>query len=325
MQKYDPLTFILDIGGSYEMLTRKFGGTFFQMRMDSSGFRINPFALPNTFANRQFLFSFVQVLIASDGYRMPSRDVTDLAARIDELQECPTGARRLSSLARMLRKEPREQLHKWVAGGQFGALFDNADDTLELSSFQTFEFAGMDEYPSLIEPLLFYVLYRITNAVENPAILAKLKVGVIDEAWKFFRQKTTRDYIVAAVKTWPKHNGSMIIATQSSADLSQDEDLAKIVIETCHTKYFLTNPGMDRAIYRELFGLNETETDRIARLIPKREMLMKRPDGANVLTLEVDAKSRWLYATDPMSVARRRDAIETHGFESGLELLAKEG
>ncbi len=45
VQKYDPLTFIFDLGGSYETVTRAFGGTYLNVGMKNPGFTINPFSL----------------------------------------------------------------------------------------------------------------------------------------------------------------------------------------------------------------------------------------------------------------------------------------
>jgi hypothetical protein len=39
--------------------------------------------------------------------------------------------------------ELKERLHRWTRGGQYGFLFDNAEDTLSFSRFQTFNFARL--------------------------------------------------------------------------------------------------------------------------------------------------------------------------------------
>ena len=62
-QKYDPLTFIFDLGGSYETLTRVFGGTYLNVGLKNPGFTINPFSLDPTHENLNFLYLFLRVLI----------------------------------------------------------------------------------------------------------------------------------------------------------------------------------------------------------------------------------------------------------------------
>ena len=118
---------------------------------------------------------------------------------------------------------------------------------------------------------------------------------MLDEAWRFFRDATIRTYVSEALKTWRKHNACVLLATQSSEDLERSE-LLRVAIESCPTKIFLANPNIDRASYRTLFHLTETEAERIATLVPRRELLLKRPDVSKVLMLEVDPDTTELFA-----------------------------
>ena len=46
LQKYEPYTFIFDLGGSFGSLTRLFGGSYIRAGIECHDFKINPFALP---------------------------------------------------------------------------------------------------------------------------------------------------------------------------------------------------------------------------------------------------------------------------------------
>ena len=60
--------------------------------------------------------------------------------------------------------------------------------------------------------------------------------------------------------------------------------------------------------------------------LPKNEqILVKRPDMAKVVNLNVDPKDYWLYTSSPYDRERRRQAFERYGFEEGLEILAQSG
>jgi type IV secretory pathway VirB4 component len=128
-------------------------------------------------------------------------------------------------------------------------------------------------------------------------------------------------YVVEALKTWRKHNAAMILSTQSLDELKRS-DILDVIIESCATKIFLSNPDMDRDLYRRHFHLNETEVELISGLIPKKQFLIKTPELAKVVSLSVDPKSYWLYTNDPYDNQRRKEAFETYGFEKGLEVLA---
>jgi type IV secretory pathway VirB4 component len=61
-QAYAPYTVIFDIGGSSRALTYEYGGSYLHVGRESA-FTINPFVLPPTAENLEFLFSFVRVLL----------------------------------------------------------------------------------------------------------------------------------------------------------------------------------------------------------------------------------------------------------------------
>lgn len=254
-QKYEPLTFIFDLGSSYETLTRVFGGTYLNVGMKNPGFTINPFSLPATDENWNFLFLFLRVLIESGGrYELTTEDEKTLFASIERAYKLPTEIRTLTNVASIL-GPLGERLHRWTQAGQFGHFFDNIEDTLAFSRFQTFNFDGWSEYPDVLEPLLFYVLQRASSEIEKLANTATFKMFVIDEAWMFLKNKTIRDWIVRGEKTWRKKNAAMILATQSVVELAAS-DLLHIVNESCPTKIFLANPNIDRKLYGEIFQLN---------------------------------------------------------------------
>ena len=323
LQKYDPYTFIFDLGGSFRSITQLFGGAYLKVSAERAEFTINPFSLEPTRENLNFLFSLLKVLAEGRGVSPLSQaEEKDLYAQIQNLYVLPANLRTLSVLVNTLQKSLAGRLEKWVRGGQYEQIFDNEKDTLTLSRFQCFDFEGMDRYPELIEPLLFYILHRANAFIYSAEAVTTFKAFFIDEAWRFFGHPTIRTYIVEALKTWRKKNGAMILSTQSLDELDKSE-IVNIVIESCATKIFLANPDMDRELYRNTFHLNDNEIEMISALVPKRQALVKRPDLAKVVNLEVDEKSYWLYTSDPSESFKREQTFREHGFEKGLEILAR--
>jgi type IV secretion system protein TrbE len=321
LQKYDPYTFIFDLGGSFESLTRLFGGSYLRVGLESSEFTINPFCLAPTKANLDFLALFVKVLLGSSmGTLDPSTD-RELYEQIENLYSLDPALRTLDVLANTLPRQLTYALAKWMRGGQFGFLFDNPQDTISFSRFQCFDFQQMSRYPELLEPLLFYILHRTNEVIANRDISSVFKAFFIDEAWVFLRNPSIQRYVIEALKTWRKHNAAMILSTQSLDELKRSE-LLDVIVETCATKIFLANPDMDQDLYRRQFHLNDTEVDLIAGLIPKQQFLLKTPDLAKVANLHVDRRSYWLYTNDPYDNQRRKEAFDAYGFEKGLDVLA---
>jgi type IV secretion/conjugal transfer VirB4 family ATPase len=321
-QKYRPQTYIFDIGGSFQSLTEIFGGTYLNVGQESRDFTINPFSLPESKENLQFLFSFFRVLIEGNDkrYKLDFKEERKLWEAIERMYVVAPEQRTLSTFSQII-GELKDRLHRWTKEGQYGFLFDNVEDTLSFSKFQTFNFAGWGDAPEVLEPLLFYVLHRASNEIADPAKLATFKTFLLDEAWLFIKNETIRSYIVAAQKTWRKHNAAMILATQSIKELEESGMLA-IVAESCPTKIFLANPEMNREVYREAFHLNDTEIDIIADLIPPGEMLIRKAQSSKKVRLNVDSVSYWIATNNARDNLLKREAFAQYGIAEGVRQLA---
>ena len=111
-----------------------------------------------------------------------------------------------------------------------------------------------------------------------------------------------------------------VLATQSAVDVTGTAG-AEALLESMPTKLFLANPDLPETA-GEMFRLNDREVELVRELIPKREIYLRRPDSAGVLRLEVDAESYWLYTSSPREAQERAKAVEQHGLEKAIELLA---
>lgn len=322
-QKYNPLTFVFDLGASYQMLTHSFGGTYLNVGLKDPGFSINPFSLEPTHENQNFLYLFLRVLIEAGGrYDLTPEDEKALFAGIERVYKLPREIRTLTNFASII-GPLGERLHRWVQSGQFGYLFDNIDDTLTFLRFQTFNFNGWDKYPDVLEPMLFYLLHRAASEIEKRENIATFKLFVIDEAWIFFKRQIIHDWVMRAEKTWRKLNASMILTTQSMIELVSN-NLLHLVNESCPSRIFLANPGIDRKLYAEAFHLNDTDLELLESLVPKRDLLFKQPQYAKKLRLSVDPLSYWMATNTPRDNIRRQEYLTRFGPEQGLLRLVQD-
>lgn len=320
-QKYEPRTVIFDLGHSYRRLASLLGGSYLELGLHQE-VTINPFALESSPENLHFQHAFVRLLLEDrDGHRLSEAEDRELYDAIENLYVLDREQRRLFTVANMLPRILAARLSKWVGDGRYAGVFDHVDDTLSVETFQVFDFEAMRAYPELLEAFLFYVLHRVDSEVHCAEETTRLKVCVMDEAWRFIQHDRLRAYVQNALKTWRKYNGAMVLATQAIDDFAS-ADLLRTVVESCPTKLLLANPALDRVQYAELFQLNETELDLLAELLPRRQMLLKRPDVAKVLNLEVDPRSYWIYTNTPGDNERAAAAIQEHGFSAGLDRLA---
>src|SRR5258707_1826570 len=202
LQKYDPQTFIFDLGGSFENITHLFDGSYVRVGLESQDFRINPFSLPPTKDNLDFLALFLKVLIqASGSAELDPATERDLYQQIENVYALDPSLRTLGVLANTLRQDLAGRLAKWVRGGQFGFVFDNDDDTISFSRFQCFDFQRMSQYAEILEPLLFYILHRANAVITDRQLTATFKAFFIDEAWVFLRHPNIQRHVVEAFRT----------------------------------------------------------------------------------------------------------------------------
>jgi type IV secretion system protein VirB4 len=320
-QQFDPFTIVLDLGHSYRKLTELLHGRYVELGLRQNAVTINPFSLDPTPEHLHFLHAFVRVLLeGDDGYRLSDAEDREVYEAVENLYALQRSQRRLFTVANLLPRGLAARMQKWVDGGRYADLFDNVEDTLTFDRLQVFDFEAMRSFPTLLEPLLFYVLHRVNERVLGDDA-SRLTLCVMDEAWRLIQHPTLRAYVQEALKTWRKRNAAMVLSTQAVEDFAS-VDLLRTVVEGCPTKLLLANPALDRSKYAEFFQLNEMELDLLAALAPRSQLLLKRPQLTKVLTLSVDPKSYWIYTNTPIDNQRVAAVLKEQGLEAGLDRLA---
>ena len=324
--QYDPRVLILDLGGSYRWLTQFLGGGYLELAAENGGeasaFKLRPFSLPRGERTFQFLTSWVSRLLRLGGWTQSSEDPTEIRKRIEDMYAFPPERRTLTNLVHSLPRKMWPAMSRWHGDGAWGRIFDNpAGEQLALQDWQVIDLAGAAEHEDLCEAALFYLLERLRLALDDPTEVSRVKLMVVDEAWRYLKDPAVMTYLAEAAKTWRKRNAALVMATQSVTDVTGTPGAAAL-LESMPTKIFLANPDFPEAAAKT-FRLNEAEFQQIRSLIPKREMYLRRPTSAAVVRLEVDPESYWLYTSSPRDSALRAEAIQKYGLEEALKRLAR--
>lgn len=317
-QKYNGYTFVFDIGGSFEENAKHFGGTVLKLTLEKQSFHINPLSLTDTPDNRKFLLNFLKLLMGADD-SWSHLEENQLSELIDGMHKQYAGSPllRLRTLYALLPAHLKPRLSKWVEGGPYGTLFDHPTDTLTFSQFVVFDMQGVEEHADIVQPLLYWLFYRIQSVITDPALAGVFKLIAIDELWKYLQNSEVAQFVNMAIKTGRKHLLGVLLMTQSAGDLGPQTELVR---DNCKMTMFLANPNIDRARYAQIFDLNARELDLLATL-RTREVLLKTPDYSKILKLNLDPKSYWRFTTSGLERLKRRQAVEKHG-ERAIELLA---
>ena len=322
--QYGPRVLILDLGGSYRALTQFVGGSYLEV-VPEEAIPLRPFSLEPGERTFQFLTAWVLRLLRIGGWGESSGDLSELRARIEDLYALPADRRSLGNLVRSLPKKMWPALSRWHGAGTWGKWFDNppADDggeDLQVADWQVIDLAGAAEQEDWCEAALFYLLERMRAEIEDPKELTRLKLMVVDEAWRYLKDPLVLGRLTEAARTWRKRNAALVVATQSVTDITTTPGAAPL-LESMPTKLFLANPDFP-ASGQTTFDLSDDELRLIKKMQPKLELFVRRPSTAAVLRLNVDPESYWLYTSSATEAKRRAEAVEQYGLEGAIMRLA---
>lgn len=275
-------TFIVDVGGSYRGLTKKYGGTYVSVSLTDRNFRINPFRQAYSPANVNAIKQLIFCFLANEKYEPSSDERQEIHDAVHEVYALSESRRRLGKIS--LRRDLTKALHLWINDGPLAHVFDNEQDDLQASRFSTWDYTNLEEAPEVLAPLMFYQFHFVSNVVRDPSLAGVPKALWCDEGWRFGGGLMI-DLIRAAAKTWRKHNAWVVFATQDEIDM-RTSGLLEVLNSACHTKIFLPNPSADLDVMGATFKLTERERELLGEM-KTGELLVKTPHDSHRLRLRL--------------------------------------
>ena len=325
-QRYKPRVAVLDLGGAYRHVTEMLGGGYLRLDGDAGGSSLRPFSLPKNERTFAFLTGWIMRLLRLGGYQPTADDGGEIQKLIVDLYGLGLNQRRMSALVATLPPRMKAAMTRWTSAGQWGRIFDAAGKGGDLAGtdWQVVDLSGASEHPDLVSAALSYCLERLRLELERPDEIARLKIMVVDEAWKFLAEPSTADYMAEAARTWRKRNAALILATQSPSDVVSGA-ASGALIESIPNRLFLSNSDLSDEVAAQL-QLSKAEAAVIRGLLPKREMYARGAETSEVLSLNVDRRSYWLFTSNPQESERRAEVIQRTGdLRAAIEELASGG
>ncbi|MEN9392186.1 MAG: hypothetical protein RJB02_990 [Pseudomonadota bacterium] len=307
-QKFSPRTILFDKDRGAEVFVRGIGGVYSRISAgEPSGF--NPLALEDTPINRAFLRDWLGVLLAAEG----PEEQAIIAAAVDAAYINDPSLRRLTNFRELLsgrrRPEPGDlasRLEAWMSDGEYGWLFDNEADRLDLSSKTLgFDMTALLETPRLRTPTMMYLFHRIEERLDGQPTLI-----LIDEGWKALDDEVFAARIRDWLKTLRKRNALVGFATQSARD-ALDSKISSALVEQTATMIFMPNARARSEDYCDGFGLTEHELE-VIRTLPahSRCFLIRQPNASVVVRLDLSGMPEILtILSGRESIVRRLDGI----------------
>ncbi len=325
--RYSPRIAILDLGGAYRHLTALLGGSYLRLDGEVGSAALRPFSMKKSKRTLLFLTGWIGRLLQLGGYEASGEDTTEIQSRLEDLYNLAQSKRRMSGLVETLPARMKPAMTRWTQGGQWGRVFDPAPGTkggIGSGDWQVIDLSGAAEHPDLVSAALTYCLEKLRLQIESDDEIGRLKLLVVDEAWKFLAEPATANYLAEAARTWRKRNAALVLATQSVADVVGGAASAAL-IESMPNRLYLSNRDLSDEAAAGL-QLTKAEAELIRGLLPKREMYACNAAGAEVLTLAVDRRSYWLYTSNPRESEKRAEALKRTGdLRTAIEELARGG
>lgn len=183
-RKFNYTGIVFDKDRGMQVTVMAMGGKYFPLRLGvNTGW--NYLQLPVTASNVAFMATMTKLLGANGEEAPTASEQKQIAMAVNQLVEhIDLEDRCLSNLINFLPAAPspegqlslKERLKRWCAGGEYGWLFDNPKDELDLAANNLFGFdltEYLDEGP-IRDAAITYLLYRTDQMMDGRRIASSL-------------------------------------------------------------------------------------------------------------------------------------------------------
>lgn len=281
-----PTIFFFDKDRGAEIFVRACGGNYLALESGKpTGF--NPFHCERTEENVQFLGDLMKVLGGKALYT--AREEEEIFRAVENMLDTPQHLRSMTNFQKSLPNMGDDglfsRLRKWTTGNSLGWVFDNPEDTIDLSRANIigFDYTDIIDNPEVRVPVINYLLHRLEALIDGRPL-----IYVMDEFWKILDGKGgLKEFAKNKQKTIRKQNGLGIFATQSPED-ALASDIAASLIEQTATMILLPNPNASKDDYMDGLKLTEAEYQVVVSLDERsRCFLVKQGHAASVCQLNL--------------------------------------
>ena len=328
--------FFFDRNKGAEIFTLAVGGKYITMNgkdknetavEQSFHTHLNPLKMQDSAVNRAFLRRWFSIISNQNDVASADEIARAVAVNFDYLSERDRMLKNLWESCFSSAGNMRPALKKWVDPLQYGYMFNEKEDTLDLNArLTTFDFTDILQDEVLAPAVISYILHRInttTVAGGNPSLI------MIDETAPMLENKMFRDNFIAGLQEGRKNRQAYMVAFQR-ANVLDKLGIGDVVRGQAQTVMFFRNPGADANDY-EKWNLNPLEMAFIqGKAYPnlKRAVLLMRPvtNESVILNTELGGLGNLLrlFESGRSSVLLAEDLYKMYGSNFVAEYLKKQ-
>ena len=295
-ERFNPAMFIMDLDRGMEIFVRAIGGTYFSLEAGQPT-GLNPFQLPNTPANREFLYSLVGICGEDENGKLTATEEKEIQFAVDTVLELDFDNRNFSHLLQSIpirtdENSLRVRLSKWCRSenGRFAWCLDNPENKFNPEDFFR---VGIDltdilktDYPPTA-PVLAYLFHLRELMMKMIAEQNGIMATVVEEFWYAARYEVLQEKILKMLKADRKLGGWLILVSQSPEDAINCPIFAAIIQQT-PTKIFLPNPDAEYEGSYQRCGITSKEYEELMTLSKEsRTFLIKQSKQSAFATLDL--------------------------------------
>jgi type IV secretion system protein VirB4 len=320
--------FTLASGGKYITMQGKEKNTAGNKVEQSFLTHLNPLKMPDTVANRAFLRRWFSIISGQNDTISADEIARAVSVNFDYLSDNDRLLKNLWESCFSSSGNMRPALKKWVDPLQYGEIFNETSDTLDLQSrLTTFDFTEILQDEVLAPAVISYILHRINNITVsggNPSLI------MIDETAPMLENKMFRDNFIAGLQEGRKNRQAYMAAFQR-ANVLDKLGIGDVVRGQAQTVLFFRNPAADANDYAH-WNLNPLEMAFIqGKAYPnlKRALLLSRPVTGESVILNTELGGLGnllrLFESGRSSVLLAEELYKMYGNNFVDEYLKKQG
>lgn len=294
--RFKPHLFVLDLDRGMEIFIRAIGGSYFALEANMPT-GLNPFQLPDTSTNREFLYELVGICGQDSDGKISAAEEKQIQFAVDALMTLDISMRHFSHLLQQIpmSNDPnslRARLSKWCRSenGRFSWCLDNPSNQFDPTAFWRIGFDLTDvlkENYAPTAPILAYMFHLRELMMDNVAQENGILATIIEEFWWPARFKVTEELMLKILKTDRKRGGWLILVSQSPEDAISSSIFPAIVQQT-PTKIFLPNPDAEFEGSYQRCGITQKEYSELIQLsLESRTFLVKQSRQSALAKLDL--------------------------------------
>ncbi|MDR0804066.1 MAG: hypothetical protein LBO08_03200 [Rickettsiales bacterium] len=282
--------FFFDRNRGAEIFTLAAGGKYMTFEgEENSGFntKLNPFRMEDSGNNRAFLRRWLAMISGQTDAGSLDEISRAVSVAFDYIPENERSLKNLWKSCFSSGGPMRGALKKWVDDLQYGGVFNEEKDTLDLQSrLTTFDFTEIFSDPVLAPAVISYIIHRINNMTTR---LGAPSLIMIDETAPMLENEMFRNNFITGLQEGRKNRQAYMAAFQR-ANVLDKLGIGDAVRGQAQTVIFFRNPAADLSDYG-YWKLNPLEMAFIqGKAYPqlKYAVLLSRPINGESVILHTD-------------------------------------